>query len=156
MEKIPQKGTGTVSAIYISRAKGQPREEIPRGQFLLNHGLDGDAWSGPGDRQVLMLTKKARQDVDADTRNGLCYSRFKETLQIEELPLENFPLGTQLRAGEAVFEIAEKGKRCFPECEIIRSGSRCALKRNAVFLRVLQSGSVSVGDPVEAAHSFHH
>ena len=148
MEKPVSQEEGFVSALYISRAKGEPREQIRQGRFLAGHGLEGDAWSGPGDRQVVILTRRARLDVEEDIRHGLCYPRFKETLQLDGLPAAAFPVGERFRAGEALLEVAARGKRCFAECEIVLAGAVCSMRKNAVFARVLETGVIAVGDAV--------
>ncbi len=139
---------GSVSALFISREKGQSRERIESGFFRQDHGLEGDSWSAPGERQVVLLSKERRDAVTEDSRVGLCYNRFHETLQFTGLPLEEAETGTRFRAGEALLEITRTGKRCFPECKIVRSGAVCPLKKGAVFARVLESGRIAAGDPV--------
>ncbi len=142
--------SGYVSALYISKEKGHPREEIREGYFKENFGLEGDSWSGAGDRQVVILSRKRRLDVEDDIRNGLCFPRFKETLQVDGIPLEEYAPGTQFQAGEALLEIAGVGKRCFGECEVIQSGGEvCSLKKGAVFARVLKSGMIRKNDGVK-------
>lgn len=139
---------GFVSALYISREKGQPRDRISQGFFREDHGLEGDAWSGPGDRQVVILSKKARLSVEDDIRNGLCYPRFKETLQICGVLMNQLVEGSRLEIGDVLLEISRIGKSCFSECEIVQSGSICAMKKNALFARVLKEGIISEGDSV--------
>ncbi|OQY33194.1 MAG: hypothetical protein B6241_08820 [Spirochaetaceae bacterium 4572_59] len=147
MEKKDVK-KGSVSAIFISRAKGTGRERISSGVFRENHGLEGDAWSGPGDRQVVILTQEVRQAVENDSRKGICFSRFKETLQIRGVPADLIEKGTRMSIGEVLIEVSRKGKSCFPDCEIVQSGSICAMKKNALFARILQTGQISEGDSV--------
>lgn len=138
----------TVSALFISRGKGTPRERISQGIFRENHGLEGDAWSGPGDRQLVILSQEARQAVEQDSRNGLCFSHFHETLQIGGIPFERIEKGMRIKIGEVLIEVSRKGKSCFPDCEIVQSGAICDLRKNAVFARILQTGKISEGDPV--------
>ena len=149
MSRTEEHFTGFVSALFLSQEKGTPRQEISEGYFKSDHGLEGDAWSGPGDRQVVILSHRRRQDVLDDIRNGLCYSKFMETLQVAELALEECPVGTQFSAGEAVLEITRVGKRCFKECEVVQSGSFCSLRKGAVFARVLQSGKIRRDDRIK-------
>ena len=148
MDKEEKNTAGFVSAIYISTEKGSSRKEISCGDFKAGHGLEGDAWSGPGDRQVVILSRKRRLAVEEDIRNGLCYPKFMETLQIDGLLIETFSVGTRFQAGEAVMEISRVGKRCFKECEVVQSGAVCSLSRGAVFARVLQPGRVCRDDEV--------
>ena len=138
-----------VSALYISREKGKPRVQIEEGLFKKDHGLEGDVRSGAGGRQVVMLSRSVRMGVDNDSRRGLCFSRFKETLQIDGSVSETLFPGVKFKVGEAVLEITGKGKRCFPECEIVQSGAQCGLKSGVLFARVLQTGTVHRDDAVQ-------
>ncbi len=140
---------GFVSALFLSKEKGTPRLEIPEGYFRSEYGLEGDAWSGPGDRQVVILSQRRRQDVLDDVRNGLCYPKFMETLQVGGLALEACSIGTKFLAGEALMEITGVGKRCFKECEVVQSGSVCSLRKGAVFARVIQSGRIRRDDDIQ-------
>jgi len=138
-----------VTALYLCREKGVPRMDIEEGLFRTDHGLEGDCYSRPGDRQVTLLDARARRMTDEDTREGLCYARFRETLQLGGLSLKDLPAGTRIRAGEVLLEISAKGKRCFPECAILQTGVKCALAEGAAFARVLEGGRIRKGDPVE-------
>lgn len=139
---------GRVSAIYIKMDKEAPRQEITEGEFLENHGLKGDMNSAEGPRQVCLLRREERELVEADSRKGLCFNRFLETIQVEGIPLEAFEKDNWLRIGDAILKVTGCGKKCWPECEIIQSKSICPLARSARFLAVLESGMIKKGDAV--------
>jgi MOSC domain-containing protein YiiM len=137
-----------VSAIYMKKDKDSPREEINSGEFRENHGLVGDINSAEGPRQVCLLRKEDRELVEADTRNGLCFKRFLETVQTEGIPTEMLAKDNWLRIGDAILKVSSCGKKCWPECEIIKSKSTCALSKSARFLSVLESGTIKKGDVI--------
>lgn len=139
---------GRVSAIYIKRDKDSARQEINEGEFRENHGLVGDFNSADGPRQVCLLRKEDRDLVTGDKRNGLCFDRFLETLQIEGIPLEDLNKDSWFRIGDAILKITLTGKKCWPDCEIIKNKSTCGLTKTARFMAVLESGMIRVGDEV--------
>ncbi len=141
---------GRVEAILISRERKSARIEIDEGMFLENYGLEGDAYSKGGtERQVTICTLDGRNAVEKESLNGLCFERFMETVRISGIPLEKIETGTRFVIGEAVFEVIQDRKKCYPECDIIRSGRVCSLKTDVRFLKVLKSGLVRKGDRVE-------
>ncbi len=141
---------GRVEAILISREKKSTRIEIEEGMFTENYGLEGDAYSERGsDRQVAVLSLEGREAVESEPLHGLCFQRFMETLRISGIALKNTGTGARLAIGGAVFEVVQGRKKCFPECDIVKSGRVCALKTDVRFLKVITSGIVSKGDRVE-------
>jgi len=135
-----------ISAIYIKPSQEETRTSVTEGLFRENYGLEGDCNSGPGDRQVCFLRREERQAVNADTRTGLCYRKFLETIQLEGVSEDILVSGSKFQAGTAVFEVSHVGKRCFPECEIVQAGEDCPLKKSG-YLKVLKSGRIKIGDP---------
>lgn len=141
---------GKVEAILISRKKKTPRIEVDKGNFIRDYGLEGDAYSGKGeDRQVTILSKEGREQINNDRRDGLCFQRFIETVRISGIDMDDLKPGKILRIGKGLFEVTKYRKKCYPECEIIKAGTTCALVSEARFLKVIQSGVVKKGDRVE-------
>jgi len=140
--------TATVTGIFIKRTREDLREECPGGRFLENFGLEGDVNSGEGPRQVCFLRKEDRKAFEQDTRDGLCFKRFRETLQTEGVPMEALEKGKVLQMGDAHLRVSVKGKKCWPECSIIRAGEVCSLAGTVRFMEVVQSGEIKKGDTV--------
>lgn len=96
---------------------------------------------------MVALPGATRDAIDRSGEPGLCFERFRETVTMaftEYTPA----IGDRLKVGEAVFEIVKVGKRCFPECELIRGGTRCALATDAFHCDVVEGGILRVGDPI--------
>ncbi len=141
---------GKVETILISRKKKTPRIEIDKGMFIRNFGLEGDAYSKEGeDRQVTILSLGGREQVVKDMRDGLCFRRFVETVRISGIVMDDLKPEIILRMGKALFEVTKYRKKCYPECEILKTRAACALVADARFLKVIQSGIVKTGDTVE-------
>ncbi len=140
--------TGTVREIRISREKGKPREEIAEGYFESGFGLQGDSYSGPGDRQVVILGIEGRRRLADSPEEGLCFRKFQETVSTAGIDLFRLPAGTKIKIGESVWEISRTGKDCYSHCVLVQSGQICALAREVVYARVTTSGMVRPGDPI--------
>jgi len=46
-------------------------------------------------------------------------------------------------------EISRVGKKCYPECELIKANTPCVMPREVVFARVMEPGLVRVGDVIQ-------
>ncbi|MFH1038120.1 MAG: MOSC domain-containing protein [PVC group bacterium] len=143
------KKSGKVTQIRIGREKGSPRESLREGFFKVNFGLAGDTRSGPGEKQVTLFGVKGRKKLKASPEEGLCFQRFVETITTEGIDLYQFPTGTRLEIGESIQEISRAGKKCYPECVLIRNKKPCIMPEEVVFTRVIEGGTVRVGDAVE-------
>lgn len=142
---------GEVVAIYASYAKGVIPRSIEEGVFKENYGLVGDKHSSPGDRQVTMFTVEGRNRINLLENDGLCVNRFYENLTIKGLDTSKLIIGQELIIGSVIFKITGLGKRCFPECNIVKRSEVCALKHGVIFAKVISSGTVRVGDEVKSS-----
>ncbi len=139
-----------VEKLYLSRKKKTKRVEIEEGLFIEDFGLEGDAYSSLGaDRQVTVLSSEGRLGVESDPMNGLCFERFVETVQISGINMDLLDEGTVIKLGEAVFKVTQYRKKCYGECDIVKSGRICALASHARFLKVIKTGIVRKGDTGE-------
>jgi hypothetical protein len=64
--------TGKLLHICISARKGIAKHAIPEGNFVFEHGLEGDAHAGDWNRQVSLL---AHLDIEFMRSKGLTSSR---------------------------------------------------------------------------------
>lgn len=127
-----------VAALCRKSGKDQPLEHLDR------WGLE--AGDGEDNRQISLLPGEAREAVERMGKRGLCMERFYANLEIAGLPaLES---GQRLTAGDAVLEVTDVRKKCFPECLLVREGADCPLKTGCRFARVVRGGTVAVGDAV--------
>jgi len=164
---------GRVVSVNVSTQKGVVKEPVPEAEFRVDHGVVGDAHSGPGPRQVSLL---AQESVDRQRRvfgqrreagelPGQCMKgydvnlelgpgSFAENLTIEGLPLPQLPLGTRLRVGgEVVLEVSKIGKECHRGCTIFELLGDCVMPREGVFATVVAGGVVRPGDEVQTDES---
>jgi MOSC domain-containing protein YiiM len=111
---------------------------------LEDRGLEGDRHGkNGGPRQVLLM------DEETLAAFQLTPGRIRENITTRGIAVQSLAPGTRLRAGRAILEIT---KPCTP-CEFIeqiRTGLRAAIEgQRGIFARVVASGEMEVGDPVE-------
>lgn len=143
--------TGKLVNIYISKKKGDDAQPISQASLDEKRGLIGDYKSESGDknRQISILLNNDREDIDKNYKNkGLCIKRFQENTTIEGFVLSELSADTRLRIGESKIEITSVGKECFKECELVKSKELCPLKEGVLFGKVIESGTIKVGDTI--------
>ena len=141
---------GKILAINISEKKGVMKTEVPEAVLREDHGIESDAHSGPGIRQLSLLANESIDKIRDKLQVGLCFGRFAENITTEGIALSTLPLGTKLQMGEeAIIEITQIGKECHNECEIKRLAGDCVMPREGVFGRVIKGGNISKGDGIQ-------
>ena len=144
---------GIVVAVCHSDQKGTRKAPIPSGIFIENCGMSGDAHAEQGIRRQVSLL--AEGSIEKMKKLGIEVGpgEFAENLTISGLELHYLPPGTRLRAGsEVLFEITQIGKACHKGCAIFAQVGTCIMPKEGVFARVVQGGTINVGDPVEVLH----
>jgi len=143
---------GVVKAVCISEEKGVAKKDVGSGELVERHGLSGDAHAGDWHRQISLLSL---QKIEAFRVKGaeIEYGAFGENLVVDGIDFASLPLGTKLRCGDALLEMTQIGKECHNHCEIYHRMGDCIMPREGVFARVLQSGTVKVGDEIQVIGS---
>lgn len=136
-----------ILAVCTSEKKGVQKVNVSEGLLIENHGLQGDAHAGNWHRQVSLLSDSKIQAFNARGAN-VAYGAFGENL-VADLDFGSMPVGTLLRASEALLEITQIGKACHHGCAIFQKMGDCIMPREGVFARVLRGGTVKVGDVIE-------
>jgi MOSC domain-containing protein YiiM len=111
---------------------------------IAGHGLEGCAHARPGTKREVLFA--SREHLDA---LGLEPGRIRENFTVEGADVHGWPIGQQVRIGDALFEIAMV---CDPsiKMEAIRPGLQAELDgRRGMLARVLETGDVSAGDEIE-------
>lgn len=140
---------GKILAISISEKKGQKKHNIPQAELRVDHGMVGDAHAGNWHRQISLLGIKSielMQAKGAPVKPG----DFAENITVEGIVLYELPVGTRLRLGkEVAIEVTQIGKECHSGCEIQQQVGSCIMPTQGIFAKVIKSGCIQVGDPVE-------
>ncbi|MEW6573720.1 MAG: MOSC domain-containing protein [Bacillota bacterium] len=144
----PENARGQVIAVCLSKHKGERKRNVGKGQLLAGHGLEGDAHTGAWHRQVSLL---AIESIEKMRAKGLDVGPgdFAENITTKGMDLANLAVGIVLRLGTALGEVTQIGKECHTACAVRRQAGDCIMPREGIFVRVLKTGEVCVGDTIE-------
>ena len=143
-----------VKAVCISEAKGTIKTSVPEIFVKMNYGIDGDAHSGEGHRQVSLL---AIESVDKlrDKIPTLEAGIFAENILTGGICLYELPIGTKLRINEALLEVTQIGKDCHNSgCVIKQKTGDCVMPREGIFAAVLKEGTIKPGNKIEVESGY--
>ena len=135
-----------ILAICVSEHKGTVKHPVQSAMLVAQHGVESDAHAGAWHRQVSLLNADRIEEFRAKGAD-VAYGAFGENI-VAALDFRAMPVGTLLRAGEAVLEITQIGKACHTACEIKKRMGECIMPREGVFARVLRGGRIAVGDEI--------
>ena len=136
---------GKVIAVCTSDRKGIQKNDVQSAYFEKDWGLQNDAHAGKWHRQVSLLSAdkiEAFRARGADVTPGA----FGENLVVEGFDFRALPVGTLLRCGAVLLEMTQIGKECHTHCAIYHKMGECIMPTEGVFARVLEPGTISVGD----------
>jgi len=141
---------GKILAVNISQKKGEKKNNINRGLFLENLGLENDAHAQAGIiRQISLLAKESIEKIRAKGLD-VNYGDFAENLTTEGIDLPALPIGTRLKIGkEVLLEVSQIGKVCHNRCNIFYAVGDCVMPREGIFAKVLIGGEIKINDPIE-------
>jgi MOSC domain-containing protein YiiM len=137
-----------IESISVSKKKGTRKVQVASANLVVNHGVEGDAHTGPWHRQVSFLSS---ENIEKTRGQGLdvTFGDFAENIATSGIDWKTVPIGTRVKLGEtAVVEITQIGKECHKKCAIYYQAGDCIMPREGVFGRVLEGGEVRCGDAV--------
>ena len=109
---------GKVIAVCTSKKKGTRKKNVGEALLRIDWGIEGDAHTGAGNRQVSLL---AQESIDKMTEKGLKVGPgdFAENITTKGIELFSLPLGSKLKIGsEVIGEVSQIGKQCLKPCAI--------------------------------------
>lgn len=118
-------------------------EEVSSLTLIAGLGIEGDKKAKGGDRQLCLADEGALTEYRRDNE-GLCVRRFMPNITTTGLDYMRLTPGTQLNLGEAVIEISDYKKKCFPECPLVQRGEICQIRKNSAFAKIITSGTVEI------------
>jgi MOSC domain-containing protein YiiM len=134
----------TVVGLFVSPArKSGVSEARDRVRAIEGQGFEGCAHANPPRREVLFVSKEHLDTV------GVEPGAIRENVTVEGADVQTWPVGQQLKVGEALFEITMVCDPCHRMDEL-RAGLRMLLEdRRGILAHVVEGGEVAVGDTVE-------
>ncbi len=136
---------GKVIAICTSEVRGVQKKPRQSAEFVVDWGIRDDAHAGNWHRQVSLLSADKIAAFNAKGA-GVEPGAFGENLVVEGFDFRALPVGTLLRCGEVLLEMTQIGKECHSHCEIYKKMGDCIMPREGVFARVLEPGTIDLGD----------
>ncbi|MEE9199441.1 MAG: MOSC domain-containing protein [Dehalococcoidia bacterium] len=137
-----------VDALHIAPAHFQEMRPLETVEIITDLGVEGDRYAAKRDanrvkRQVLLMDHESLDDLD------LTPGAVRENITTRGLPLYSLGAGQRLQLGpQVVLEVTAPCEPCYRMDEI-RPGLREQLKgRRGMLARVLQGGTISVGDAI--------
>jgi MOSC domain-containing protein YiiM len=135
-----------VVGISISAKKGVPKENIPQGEFIADHGVNGDAHAGKWHRQVSFLGQESIDSMSEMGIGNLHSGDFAENVTTEGVCLYELPIGARFQINDVLFEVTQIGKECHRHCAIYQKIGDCVMPREGIFAKVLKGGTAKPGD----------
>jgi hypothetical protein len=146
-------------ALLVTRLHGGRRKTPSRVDLTAAGGMPGDAWFRTKPDQSEAQLAVMQHAVAALLANGQPLVLFGDNVFVDlDLSAANLPIGSRLRAGGAVLEVTPKAHngcskfsgRFGPDAlRFVAHAERRPLNLRGIYLRVVEDGSVAVGDPVE-------
>ncbi len=98
---------------------------------------------------ISFISSEGDARLTDDDIKGFCHMKFKANLVVEGIDINNLTEGKLLQIGDAVIEITEVEKDCFPDCPIIKKlNTLCLINKQIFFGRILKKGIIKKGDNV--------
>lgn len=138
---------GRIAAISRSERRGVSKQNIPEGYLRKDHGLEGDAHSGKGPKQISLLAVESIKRLNEEKKIDASPGDFAENITTEGLNLIQLAVGTRLKIGEAVIEVTQIGKEPGLSHKFSYRG-HSLLPTEGIFARVIESGKVNPGDDI--------
>jgi MOSC domain-containing protein YiiM len=138
-----------IVSLAVSKKKGTRKTPVKEVFLIENHGVEGDAHSGPWHRQVSFL---ASESIERAREQGLdvTFGDFAENIATSGIDWLKVPIGTKVRLGDsALVEITQIGKECHNKCAVYYQAGDCIMPREGMFARVLEGGKIYSGDVVQ-------
>ncbi len=132
-----------VVALFVMPRHHDPMETRSHVVARTDFGFEGDAHARPGSkRQVLLIESETLEEF------SVAPGALKENITTAGIPLAELAPGSRLRVGEVMLEITMECAPC-SFVDTVQAGLQARLqRRRGMLARVLESGSVRVGDAV--------
>ena len=141
---------GRIIAVCTSPSKGTIKTNVGSGVLIEEFGIEGDAHGGFAHRQVSLISAEDIETMRAKLPE-LEPGSFAENLTTEGFDLAALSIGDRVRVGDCLLEVSQIGKECHTKCQVFYKTGDCIMPKKGIFCRVLEGGSVKVGDEIATA-----
>ena len=138
----------TVSALHVAKATRLPMRSVESVEVEAGRGIVGDRYHGTKHRHVTVQSQDALDEATAHHGSAVAPGLTRRNVTVSDGVVPREP-GARIRIGEVLLEVVRVAAPCKLLDDTIGPGAQEALRRRAgsVF-RVLESGTIAVGDPV--------
>lgn len=136
----------SVERIVCYSAKGRPGQRLKQVRLIEDRGMQGDYHATGGDRQITLISQKAKDWMESQEIRGLCFYKYHENIVTDDFILDDLSQQARFKIGEAVLELSPIRKKCFPQfCELDQNKVECLLVQEVRFAKVITGGNIAVG-----------
>jgi len=138
-----------VTEINIAPGARLPVKSVTSVVAEAGKGLVGDRYHGTKHRHVSVQSRAALDQAATDLGRPVPAAGTRRNLTIDVGEVPSTP-GTRIRIGPVLLEVVRIAAPCKLLDDNLGDGAQAALRRRAgSIFRVLEGGTISVGDPVE-------
>ena len=138
-----------VVALHVAKGRRLPMRAVVDVEAEAGRGLVGDRYHGSRHRHVSLQGAGALAEAGVRLGRPVPAELTRRNVTVDDLDVPTVP-GTRLRVGGAVLEVVRVAAPCKLLDDTIGAGAQEALRRRGgSILRIVESGSIRVGDPVE-------
>lgn len=135
-------------AVNKSERREDPKVSMDEGELVAGYGLVGDAHAGLSEREVSMVAIESVEATNCEHDLHAGPGSFADNLTTEGIDLLTLKVGDHLRVGPVLLEVVQIGKpRTLAHTYNYEGVS--ILPDVGVFCKILESGHVKRGDPIE-------
>jgi len=136
-----------ILSVNISEEKGTIKRPVPFIK-LTENGVEGDAHSGPWNRQVSLLGIESIRKFEKEANRKINFGEFAENITTEGLELWKCQPLDRFVGKEIELEVTQIGKECHgTSCAIFKEVGNCVMPKEGIFARVLRPGTLSTQPP---------
>jgi len=140
-----------LKSIAIKTAPRAPMQEQERAEITIEKGITGDLRGSQAGRQITILCESAWQNTCDAVNTDLPWTTRRANLFVDGIDFGEGDVGKTIRIGEVRLEITQETYPC-SLMDKQHQGLKDALIpkwRGGVCCKVLNAGSIQVGDPVK-------
>lgn len=141
-------GPARVVEIHLAPGRRLPTRSVSSVEAEAGRGLVGDRYHGARHRHVTVQARDELDQAAAELGREVASGLTRRNVTVDRGPLPTRP-GERLRVGAALLEVVRVAAPCRLLDDNLGPGAAAALRRRAgTVFRILESGTISVGDPV--------
>lgn len=137
-----------VLAIHVAPGRRLPMKSVPQVEAEAGRGLVGDRYHGSKHRHVTVQSREQLDEASAAHGAPIPDSGTRRNITVSHGEVPTSP-GSRLRIGDVLLEAVRIAAPCKLMDDTLGRGAQGALRRRAgTVFRVLESGTITVGDEV--------